>query len=327
MTTKAVNGSGGRFPLLIQNGKTTESGLLGSIAVTLPVIISPQYPDPWNNVRIYFYYGDGNLQNTSYQLKDANQLLNHPVFDINKLTTLYVHGYTESQASESIQVVKNSYSYLPNYNFLALDYSLYVEANIKSIDYISAYQAVPYLAPYITEALLNLFNAGLPLQDFHLVGHSLGSQLSGYIGREIIQQSGGSLILPRISGLDPANPGYYDLPIDIIFDHLGPSDAVFVDVIHTDAGLLGAPYSTGTVDFWPNGGYSVQSGCPVPRHLFTGDDNDCCSHWRSWRFWAESVANLYQQKFIANKADSYTSYLLGFYEDETAIMGLHVSLE
>lgn len=35
-----------------------------------------------------------------------------------------------------------------------------------------------------------------------------------------------------------------------------------VDVIHTDAGLYGAPRSTGTVDFWPNSGKTLQPGCP-----------------------------------------------------------------
>lgn len=43
---------------------------------------------------------------------------------------------------------------------------------------------------------------------------------------------------------------------------ISATDAVFVDVIHTDAGFLGAPMATGTVDFWPNGGSRRQFGCP-----------------------------------------------------------------
>ncbi len=65
----------------------------------------------------------------------------------------------------------------------------------------------------------------------------------------------------RISALDPAGPGFY-----IVL--LGPkainsNDANFVDVIHTDAGMLGAPFNTGTVDFWPNNGRRSQPGCVV----------------------------------------------------------------
>lgn len=43
---------------------------------------------------------------------------------------------------------------------------------------------------------------------------------------------------------------------------LSKTDAYFVDVIHTDAGLYGAPVTSGTVDFWPNGGDTLQPGCP-----------------------------------------------------------------
>lgn len=55
----------------------------------------------------------------------------------------------------------------------------------------------------------------------------------------------------RITGLDPANPPFFPA---ILLDHLSHRDAVFVDIIHTDAGLYGQPYSTGTTDFWPNDG-------------------------------------------------------------------------
>jgi hypothetical protein len=55
--------------------------------------------------------------------------------------------------------------------------------------------------------------------------------------------------IKRISTLDPAFSLFYPGP----FDHLSKDDAEFVDVIHTDAFLYGAPVSSGTVDFWPNG--------------------------------------------------------------------------
>lgn len=60
------------------------------------------------------------------------------------------------------------------------------------------------------------------------------------------------------SGLDPAFP---------LFDQgsphrrLSPSDAKFVDIIHTDGGLLGNPHAIGHADFYPNGGTPLQPGC------------------------------------------------------------------
>lgn len=64
-------------------------------------------------------------------------------------------------------------------------------------------------------------------------------------------------------GLDPASPGFD-------FDHaaarLDPSDAMFVDVIHSDVrngaidSSLGLQRPCGHVDFYPNGG-NQQPGC------------------------------------------------------------------
>lgn len=70
----------------------------------------------------------------------------------------------------------------------------------------------------------------------------------------------------RITGLDPALPGFYPR---FGTSGLCKSDAVRVDVIHTDAWKYGIPISCGNVDFWPNGGslFSLQPGCPKQRFV------------------------------------------------------------
>jgi len=47
-------------------------------------------------------------------------------------------------------------------------------------------------------------------------------------------------------------------------DPLNASDALVVQVIHTDMFLIGAPIKCGDIDFYPNGGgkSEVQPGCP-----------------------------------------------------------------
>lgn len=42
---------------------------------------------------------------------------------------------------------------------------------------------------------------------------------------------------------------------------LKSSDAEFVDIIHTDGGLLGNLEPMGDADFYPNKGVGVQPGC------------------------------------------------------------------
>jgi len=95
-----------------------------------------------------------------------------------------------------------------------------------------------------------------------------------------------------------------------------------VDVIHTDAGLYGAPVTSGTVDFWPNGGRTLQPGCP-PRNFRPLTDNDLCSHRRSWRFWAESLTAPPGTAFPAVKADDYTDFTRGRVDrSQIAMMGI-----
>lgn len=79
-----------------------------------------------------------------------------------------------------------------------------------------------------------------------------------------------SIFFFRITGLDPARAlfeGTFGF-----FKQLDRTCALFVDIIHTDAGNYGTSKSTGTVDIWPNyyGPKSQQPGCPrKPQETFS----------------------------------------------------------
>lgn len=62
----------------------------------------------------------------------------------------------------------------------------------------------------------------------------------------------------KIVGLDPAFPLYN---YGGSSTRLSAADATFVDVIHTDGGVLGHPWPLGHADFYPNGGVPLQPGC------------------------------------------------------------------
>lgn len=110
------------------------------------------------------------------------------------------------------------------------------------------------------DVVLDAIRKGLKPEKLHLIGHSLGGQLCGYIARRVLSLSRNAVELLRITGLDPAGPGFF--PSDSM-QHLSAGDAKFVDIIHSDGGGYGQPSATGTADFWPNNGTRFQPGCPA----------------------------------------------------------------
>lgn len=64
----------------------------------------------------------------------------------------------------------------------------------------------------------------------HLIGHSLGSHLCGYVGSVLRTNFG--VTVGRITGLDPAEPHFSQTDPMVRLD---PSDAMYVDIIHTDS--------------------------------------------------------------------------------------------
>lgn len=76
------------------------------------------------------------------------------------------------------------------------------------------------------DIFIELFTQGLNIKTFHLLSHSLGSQLAGMVGRGLQQKSNGKLILKRITCLDPAFPGFYP-PVPLL-QSVNKNDAEFV---------------------------------------------------------------------------------------------------
>lgn len=92
-------------------------------------------------------------------------------------------------------------------------------------------------------------------------------------------------IFTSLSGLDPAGPLW-----NYNSDRLSAADAVYVEAIHTDGGILGLGNEVGHADFFPNGGVN-QPGC------LTG----ICDHNQAWRFFASTVTH---NHLIANKCEN-----------------------
>ncbi|XP_026732602.1 pancreatic lipase-related protein 2-like isoform X2 [Trichoplusia ni] len=258
-------------------------------------------PDRTNRIEdIYlrFYNGETIDDYVDIPLSQASRLFEIKGFEKNNPTVFYIHGFIEVAQQESIQVMVKSYlDARPDTNVVLLDWS-----NMAHGSYlVNAARNTKKVGAAAAEQLNKLLESGLLLEKFHVIGHSLGSHVAGYTARELKTKY--NKVVKRLTALDPAFPAFY--PDGVVMEHVNAKDAEFVDVIHTDAGGYGAPVRTGTADFWPNGGKSIQPGCPRFAPIPLSDDN-LCSHWRSWRFFAESVIN--PEAFPASPAESYGKF-------------------
>lgn len=120
-----------------------------------------------------------------FELNSAQDLLKHESFDANKKTVLYIHGYLENAEVESVHVLVDAYLSRSDYNFVILDWGELADGNYMLDAVVNAKQ----LGPVLAKLLIGMFDNGLDINKFHLVGHSLGGQVSGIVGREIYKRS------------------------------------------------------------------------------------------------------------------------------------------
>lgn len=257
-------------------------------------------PDRSNTIRdVYLRFYSGTFDEyVDIPLPHASKLLETNGFDVDKPTVLYMHGFIETAQQESVKVMVTSYlEARPNTNVVLLDWS-----NMSHGSYlVNAARNTKKVGVAAADQFSKLVGQGFQIDKLHLIGHSLGSHVAGYMARELKNKY--TISIKRVTALDPAFPAFY--PDGVVMDHITATDAEFVDVIHTDAGSYGAPVSTGTADFWPNGGKGTQPGCPRFAPVPLSDDN-LCSHWRSWRFYAESVRK--GDSFPSSPADSLSKF-------------------
>ncbi|GJQ82249.1 hypothetical protein Trydic_g19449 [Trypoxylus dichotomus] len=214
---------------------------------------------------------------------------------------IYIHGFAEIPEMGGPNNMKNAYlSRNENYAVVIVDWSelnsfpYYNEAiaNVKRV----SKTLTKFLESYIEDGVIDIVKV-------HVIGFGLGAHVAGFIGKYLR----GDLRLPRITGLDPAYKGYYDVNED---QRINAKDADFVDIIHTDGGNSGFTKPIGHLDFFPNGGTYHQPGCDY-KHLRKHDrmyDITSCSHSMAYKLYIESINSPYNFPAIKCYVPAYSKY-------------------
>ncbi|KAJ7383379.1 hypothetical protein OS493_028460 [Desmophyllum pertusum] len=170
-------------------------------------------------------------------------------YDGAKKTVFVCHGYVEIRP-KWMEHIKDGLLRNVDCNVILVDWY-----RGSFFPYIQAAGNTRLVGAMIAELIKFLiFQTQSSVDLFHIVGFSLGAHVAGYAGSRLKLNG---LTLARITGLDPAGPGFSAEDPALRLD---PSDARFVDVIHTDANWLGLFQPSGHIDFYPNGGLD-QAGC------------------------------------------------------------------
>lgn len=280
---------------LLDFGKQSIAGVpLEALAATLnkicSIAVSANATESENSVNVtemnYILMTEGD--NITIPLLESDDLWKHPSFKDSYNTVILVTGWTSNinGSNRAVDTIYNAYKARGGYNFVLIDTSDYVDTLYSW----SAFNTND-LGKALAVGLEGLINY-TPLEKIHLIGHSLGAHIVGSAGKHFQYLTNRSL--PRITGLDPANPCFNE---GEALSGISRGDADFVDIIHSNSKVLGKRDPIGDVDFYPNGVVSVQPGCLDPS----------CSHARAWELYAESVYPGNENKLIAVKCNSILS--------------------
>ncbi|XP_041477515.1 pancreatic lipase-related protein 2-like [Lytechinus variegatus] len=209
-----------------------------------------------------------------------------------------IHGWIENTRKSSFIKMKNTLLDQADMNVILVDWrggSLDIyETSVQNTRVVG--REISILARKLNKVF------GAPFSNMHAIGHSLGAHTAGYAGSDLMRFGRKSDRLGRITGMDPAGP-YFRGPQVNQDCRLDKTDALFVDVIHTDGtnsssfimGMNGAGLQEqiGHQDFYPNGGKHMP-GCLPLTH---------CSHYRAVYYFTQSISTCAYQ--ATRRCDSW----------------------
>lgn len=214
---------------------------------------------------------------------DDDKSLLAAAFNATNPVRFTMHGWNGDVTSDVNAVAQ--FLAAGDFNHIVVDWSM----GAKTINYIDARNRVPAVAKHVGQVAAFLVRMGSSWSNVYMIGHSLGGQMAGLVGQYLEEGEIAACIC-----LDPAGP-LFSSKDDT--DRTSPDDCGYVEVIHTNGGMLGFTGAIGDSDFYPNGGKS-QPGCGID---FMGS----CAHARAPRLFQESLVS--EKPFEGRKCNSSVS--------------------
>ncbi|XP_037927406.1 pancreatic triacylglycerol lipase [Teleopsis dalmanni] len=252
-------------------------------------VIDRKCPD--NDIKFYLYTRKNMMDRQYLYVDDTLEKSNITDSYLNPQypTKIIIHGYNSDMFLNPLHVMREEYLSKANFNIIYVDWSILTPGPC----YISSVHNTKHTGACVAQLIERLLDFGN--SDVHLIGFSLGAQVPNYVARNLPTYQ-----LPRITALDPAMPLFITAPNS---DKLDPSDAAYVDVIHTNAMVQGKLERCGHADFYMNGGI-MQPGCYIQ-----GTNPFACSHQRAPAYFLESIRS--RKGFWGWACSSYIAYILG----------------
>lgn len=172
---------------------------------------------------VQFFFYDGAHNTTFVKIRAGQTNIAATPFNGTRKTMFIVHGFTDYAPGPWMLAMKDELLAVEDMNVILVDW----QKGAKAPNYYQAVANTRTVGAIIARLLVD-FNAffSMPFENVRLGGHSLGSHIMGYAGKEVFRLTGKKI--GRITGFDPAGPAFESYSRYVRLD---AQDAMFVDVI------------------------------------------------------------------------------------------------
>ncbi|KAF9423242.1 hypothetical protein HW555_001311 [Spodoptera exigua] len=245
-----------------------------------------------SQISVYFYDFQRDRSKSFPINKAAKGILSFDKLDKHKKFYMFVSGFATYINHTNANLVRKTFENVPNSYLILIDHSAYTnDADGPKKSYERSVQYVYSIGLKLAQMLAELNQGGINAKRFHAIGHSLGSQMLGYVGTKFMNATGNKIA--RITALDPAGPCFTK---SFREEQIRAGVADYVEVYHCDDGGLGTSNVLGDTDFYMNTG-SAQPQCSFP-------STNKCSHKACVSMWMASV----DHRFLARQCDKFKSF-------------------